>query len=1260
PGPVELNWGKYNNRAVDPSHVKSLLIDFQGSEGIDAFRNPLPCVVDEAWIDSESLSKTLENPSRVKTITWTSAARLSRVEVLGGRHRTQALAQYADILKKQLVTERNNLSKAETKAKGAASDKAKNLMAVVSTLEDQVRTAGFMAAAFYKRAGFKDVHGEYLSMNETKPALGMTSAERLFSWASKAARKAEETGTTEGPRSPHWSEKVVQPLWNHVERKNNHRLIRILSSPFLYPLVQALIPFPSMRDGKTVTIKQFNDLLTPANAGFGQFWAQVLITKASQMRFIASSVEGWPALNDGDVDDPDISYKIDTMKRYLGWLQHRRHECLVRHQKIATNVDNPGRRVPSNRLKGVLADYSELIDESLASHEVEAIWPSSLFDEVDSIYKDVISERWCLLLAHQCAEPGPRPEETAEGPCEDDPDEDPEEQRIRSTREAKRKERLKKQQEQERFANPRTWEDAVEAYYARVDVAVKKEWTRARQRATGSAHNGLATALKQVEIRWEWMKTVWMNDPYGVPLPLPTASFIADLFDQLSEVRQAIKFICRTVQPMADVVSAGKGSAFYDHSTALWDYVEDNPLVDYPENIQADLPTWLLSLLPEIKVLEALLKRSSIMSNDTIWSSPLSAWQKMHPSTLGAGEFLKTFNPVFEGWRGDFVPHIDRIIQYLFSHHELVNKSNRGKKKASAASVSRVEKYLPFSPQALQDSDFLYIITRAKVDFGISTLSAKRSFSSMGVWAFVTYIAYLRVHGNIFTTPTGIVLRDELHRLFGFFAVSPFPRNLVPEHLYNNHPPVHGWINWDHVPLILAAGLPRFEWIGESLFEDIEGHDDLLSTTLRRNDWHKSLRKLVDTVLAMPAAQYDPLNTEDTSGESTRLSGWVQEPLDCLIQSIALNMQRLEIQAVVGYPTEDRPIVFDRNNLAFAFPTVQDAAVGAIHDVHTSLNDWEDDDPIRFGKYMRAVYNDSGVAGLEDPLSQAPPHLIKDGWLDLPPLSPEEIARFKREGQNTEVPTRELGEKPEQSQKSRSNSPATRPVAEQPQSSPQVPMDTDPNESPDLVPTQLIHQDDTPLASRGEAQSSTSAQCSISSDTSSVIAVAGTQISTSQSEKDALSPFVVTPLAAPSLTRLPSASPTSDVEDTIASNPITRPNTPPSPSSSESDIPPKKKRRTVGGSTATVAIATRHSARSKNDTKLASATGQAAPAASHRPSVSAAEQSNRIPPAKHGVKTSSGKGKAGPSAQPRDEVSEGLAPPPKKARHGQPRMENYA
>ena len=107
-------------------------------------------------------------------------------------------------------------------------------------------------------------------MNETKPALGMTSAERLFSWASKAARKAEETGTTEGPRSPHWSEKVIQPLWNHVERKNNHRLIRILSSPFLYPLVQALIPFPSMRDGKTVTIKQFNDLLTPANAGFGQ------------------------------------------------------------------------------------------------------------------------------------------------------------------------------------------------------------------------------------------------------------------------------------------------------------------------------------------------------------------------------------------------------------------------------------------------------------------------------------------------------------------------------------------------------------------------------------------------------------------------------------------------------------------------------------------------------------------------------------------------------------------------------------------------------------------------------------------------------------------------------------------------------------------------------------------------------------------------------------------------------------------------------
>ncbi|KAI0653262.1 hypothetical protein C8Q70DRAFT_937815 [Cubamyces menziesii] len=530
PGPVELNWGKYNNRAVDPSHVNSLLIDFQGSDGIDTFRNPFPCIVDEAWIEPESLSKTLENTSRIKTITWTNAARLSRVEVLGGRHRTQALAQYAAILKKKLATERNNLSKAETKAKGAASDKVNDLMAVVSALEDEVRTAGFMAAVFYKRGKVViRIHG-------------MTSAERLFSWASKAVRKAEETGTTEGPRSPHWSEKVIQSLWNHVERKNNHRLIRILSSPFLYPLVQAIMPFPSMRDGKTVTIKQFNDLLTPTNAGFGQFWAQVLVTKASEMRFIASSVEGWPALNDDNLDDPDRSYKIDTMKKYLGWLQHRRHEFLVRHQKIDINVDNPGRRVASNRLKSMLADYSELIDEFMATAEVEDIWPSSLLDEVDSIYKDVISERWSLLLAPQHAASELCPEETAEDQCEDDQDEDPQQRQIRRAREAKHKERMKRQQEQERFADPRTWEDAVEAYYARVDVAVRREWTRAKQRATGSADKALAASLQDVETRWEWMKTVWMNDPYSVPLPLPTAGFIADLFAQLSEIRQAVKF----------------------------------------------------------------------------------------------------------------------------------------------------------------------------------------------------------------------------------------------------------------------------------------------------------------------------------------------------------------------------------------------------------------------------------------------------------------------------------------------------------------------------------------------------------------------------------------------------------------------------------------------------------------------------------------------------------------------------------------------
>ena len=107
-------------------------------------------------------------------------------------------------------------------------------------------------------------------MNESKPSLGMTAAERLFGWASQAALRAQETGVTGGPRSPGWSEEVVQKLWTPDQRKTNHRQIRILSSPFLYPFIQAIKPFPALCVGNSVNIKYFNDLLTPATAGFGQ------------------------------------------------------------------------------------------------------------------------------------------------------------------------------------------------------------------------------------------------------------------------------------------------------------------------------------------------------------------------------------------------------------------------------------------------------------------------------------------------------------------------------------------------------------------------------------------------------------------------------------------------------------------------------------------------------------------------------------------------------------------------------------------------------------------------------------------------------------------------------------------------------------------------------------------------------------------------------------------------------------------------------
>ena len=299
--------------------------------------------------------------------------------------------------------------------------------------------------------------------------------------------------------------------------------------------------------------------------------------------------------------------------------------------------------------------------------------------------------------------------------------------------------------------------------------------------------------------------------------------------------------------------------------------------------------------MPEMKILEALLDRSNLINNRTLWTSPWSTWQKMHPRTLGPGPFLKKFNPVFQGWQGDFAPHIDKIGEHLFSHYELnrkstkatsTKKSTRASSKAggtAGASTANVHRNQTLDERALNDSHFLFTISRSQFDFDMTPITAKRTLPAVAVWAFVMYTAYLRVHGGIFTTSTGILLRDELHRLLGQYAVSSL-LSLIPQEYRDDHPPIYGWVNWDHLPLILDGDLPRFAWLGQSLYEDVDAHEDLLGTTLRRNEWRKSLHTLVDTVFAMPAAQYDPLNTDDETGTSTRLSAWVQEPLERLVQ----------------------------------------------------------------------------------------------------------------------------------------------------------------------------------------------------------------------------------------------------------------------------------------------------------------------------------------------------------------------------------------
>ncbi|KAH9910593.1 uncharacterized protein BXZ73DRAFT_108798 [Epithele typhae] len=543
--------GSTNNRALNAVHVGNIAENLVLEGVLDD--DPTRMLIFEIYpehLDKETvLAKTADDPASFPLVKLSEQGKNFSHLLLAGNHRLHALLERqkkdAAILKAQLRRLKELEISVGLTEKGQVTlpqlpdhEKITEMKRDIAATEDRIEHMRFWRCKFYHSGRLTDLARRHLARNITQHIRVQTGWE-AFNANIAVLRDAVMSGAvTEEPGSGKLWEEQLKKLPNKLDHNNQYG--SLIRGRFSAKFCLELALWPYLQNDDNLNPKELKKFFKAASETSGvlpngQFVLELLYRSTSQLSFLASPSN----LTAGSSAHIVAMEYVDTFAAF------RKATEEVQAMRNG-GEEQPYRKIEVHQtLHAAREKWVKLSNTSAVGVKTpqRCVFPNELFEEIDDVF---ISTLHPFILAREA---------------------------MGSMQSSGWREGLKNYWRGVTRVGKKHWRRALDRAVMEAEAEIEEETTKKKAKgklgytdmATEATRATLAVAaLKGVREKIDMLYYMQMAGA-ELALPLPTKTFMTDLFKFAGKIEQSTSLLARTINPALDYLMFRTGENSHDH-----------------------------------------------------------------------------------------------------------------------------------------------------------------------------------------------------------------------------------------------------------------------------------------------------------------------------------------------------------------------------------------------------------------------------------------------------------------------------------------------------------------------------------------------------------------------------------------------------------------------------------------------------------------------------------------------------------------------
>ncbi|KAI1784753.1 hypothetical protein LXA43DRAFT_1086356 [Ganoderma leucocontextum] len=567
-GDTEFVWGVVNERPVAKKTVKELAKAFNSTGKIPE-KAPISVGIEAGWINLTTLTKEDRPWGDLPRLEWKESVHGCVVEFYDGHHRMLACKEWGGML--------DNAKEQLEKKKARKVKNSEEIDRELDVVSKDRKEAHSWVVNFHIKSMLGPEAKAHLSENLVRPYQPPSKEEMMFMARQKLLNATaawindHQDDEAPEPGSKPWREEIYNTIFSETERRAPYMFL--FTNRHTFAILGAMCKFSYLRNGTSVTLKTLTAALRPNSRSSGSsavptagyLWGWVLRAGVEQMAIVASAA-GYP--EDVRIQAPAGPGRV--LGSYLALLEGPRWAVskATRTQLGLAGEDwktdeeslQLAKRTELARIREM---YEEITLEWCDGEKVrDVVWANNILDAINLEYEGVFRKGGTVEPIDVMG------------------------------------------------AN---WTTAMQSYSSTVGTVGQLVWKAALDREEETATQTATAdddrvALRNAGKKWALLCTLGRHGE-TLDLPLPTQSFLQDLWSEIDAHKLGIQWVVRSIDGLTDSVIRLLNNPAFDYVSHMIELKRDVRLFRTSEDAGDAWCRWLISSLPLLAHVSALLSK---------------------------------------------------------------------------------------------------------------------------------------------------------------------------------------------------------------------------------------------------------------------------------------------------------------------------------------------------------------------------------------------------------------------------------------------------------------------------------------------------------------------------------------------------------------------------------------------------------------------------------------------------------------------------